>query len=119
MGKSIKISRDEYAALIALRDDRQPRLLADHARVVSLLTVLQHSLAAQRQALQCQDDKLVQAHTAHAQTVTMLADVIAVVRRSGGWMAADDQALLRAAETLLRAAGWVPRAADVKGSSEP
>ena len=117
MGKPIKINRDEYAALVALRDDLQPRLVADHMRVVALVTVLQHSLATQRLAMQGQKDKLGQASAAHAQTITMLADVIAVVRRSGGWLAADDQALLRAAEMLLRAAGWIPRAGDAKGTS--
>lgn len=78
----VKISPEEYRALIALRDECYP-------------------------VLQAQFEELGRAYT--KMTVT-LSDVMAVLRRIGGWMPTEDQAACRMADNVLREAGWTPPA---------
>lgn len=41
----------------------------------------------------------------YAQVVVTLADVMGVIRRIGGWLPTEDQAICRIAESVLREAG--------------
>lgn len=74
-------------------------LQAQRDHLQQLVVALEQTLAEQKLLLQAQETRVTDA-------LAMLDTLLGVIRRAGGWLPGDDQAILRAAERLLHHAGW-------------
>jgi hypothetical protein len=104
----VSMDRIEYDALCGLQEETLPKLQGENTYLKVRVMELETTNGALLRQLQLQHAVKESDRELHTKTVVALAEVVGIIRVTGGWMSPAHQQQLRHAFGVLESAGWVP-----------